>query len=231
LSFVVTIDGPAAAGKSTTARAVAAQLGFIYIDTGALYRALALKAIEEGASPDDPAAIENALEGTELDLSGSAEQPLIRMDGRDVTDAIRTPEVSEMASRLAAMRAVRTRLVDIQRDLRDRGPLIGEGRDLGTVVFPEADVKIYLDADVDSRARRRYRELQARGIPVPLDDVRAELERRDTRDRERADSPLRIPPGAETIDTTRMDIEDQIAAVLKLVQAHPACPGIGRPPG
>lgn len=231
MSFVVTIDGPAAAGKSTTARAVAAQLGFTYIDTGALYRALALKALEEGASPDDPEAVENALEGTELELSGSAEQPAIRMDGRDVSAAIRTPEVSEMASRLAAQKAVRERLIDIQRGLRGRGPLVGEGRDLGTVVFPEADVKVYLDADVDARARRRYRELQERGIPVPLEDVRAEIERRDARDRQRPDSPLRVPPDARVIDTTRMDVEDQVSAVLRLVQAHPACPGVGRPPG
>lgn len=231
MSFVVTIDGPAAAGKSTTARAVAAQLGFTYIDTGALYRALALKALEEGASPDDPEALENALEGTELELSGSAEHPAIRMDGRDVSAAIRTPEVSEMASRLAAQKGVRERLIDIQRGLRERGPLVGEGRDLGTVVFPEADVKVYLDADVEARARRRYRELQERGIPVPLEDVRAEIERRDARDRERPDSPLRVPPDARVIDTTRMDVEDQVSAVLRLVQAHPACPGVGRPPG
>jgi cytidylate kinase len=230
MSFVVTIDGPAAAGKSTTARAVAARLGFVYIDTGALYRALALKVLEEGVAPDDPDAVETALHGTELDLSGAQDAPQVRMDGRDVTDTIRTPEVSEMASRLAAQRAVRARLVDIQRELRARGPLIGEGRDLGTVVFPDADVKIYLDADAGTRARRRYRELQERGIAVPLEDVLAELERRDRRDRERADSPLAIPPGARVIDTTQMDIDSQIRAVLEVVQAHPAFPGVGREP-
>lgn len=231
MSFVVTIDGPAAAGKSTTARAVAAQLGFTYIDTGALYRALALKVLEEGVSADDPSEVEQSIHGTELDLSGSPDHPRIRMDGRDVSDAIRTPEVSEMASRLAAQRGVRARLVDIQRDLREHGPLIGEGRDLGTVVFPDAEVKIYLDADVDSRARRRYRELQERGIPVPLEDVKAEVERRDKRDRERADSPLAVPPDARVLDTTTMGIEEQVEAVLEVVQSHPACPGVGREPG
>jgi len=230
VSFVVTIDGPAAAGKSTTARAVAARLGFVYIDTGALYRALALKVLEEGVSPDDPESVETALHGTELDLSGSPDTPHVWMDGREVTDAIRTPEVSEMSSRLAAQRAVRARLVDIQRDLRARGPLIGEGRDLGTVVFPDADVKIYLDADPETRARRRYRELQDRGIAVPLEDVLAEIQRRDTRDRERADSPLAVAPGATVIDTTGMDVEGQIEAVLGIVQGHRAFPGVWRGP-
>lgn len=230
MSFVVTIDGPAAAGKSTTARAVAARLGFLYIDTGALYRALALKVLEEGVAADDLEAVETALHGTELDLSGSPDTPQVRMDGRDVTDAIRTPEVSEMASRLAAQRSVRARLVDIQRELRARGPLVGEGRDLGTVVFPEADVKVYLDADARTRARRRYRELQERGIAVPLADVLVEIERRDRRDRERADSPLAVAPGATVIDTTDMDIEGQVRAVLEAVQAHPSFPGVGRGP-
>jgi CMP/dCMP kinase len=231
MSFVVTIDGPAAAGKSTTARAAAAHLGFIYVDTGALYRALALKILEEGISPDDPEAVERCVREAELDLSGSPDHPRIRLDGRDVSDAIRTPEVSEMSSRLAAQPRVRRRLVDIQRELRRMGPLVGEGRDLGSVVFPDADVKIYLDADVESRARRRYKELQERGIAVPLDAVRAEVERRDRRDRERADSPLAVPGVAHVIDTTRMDIEDQVAAVLRVVQAHPECPGLRRESG
>ncbi len=230
MSFVVTIDGPAAAGKSTTARAVAARLGFVYIDTGALYRALALKVLDEGVSPDDPDAVETALDGTELDLSGSPDTPHVRLDGREVTEQIRTPEVSEMASRLAAQRAVRARLVDVQRDLAAHGPLIGEGRDLGTVVFPDAEVKIYLDADAESRARRRYRELQERGIPVPFEDVLAELERRDRRDRERADSPLAVPPDAQVMDTTGMDVEEQIRGVMDIVQSHPAFPGVGREP-
>jgi cytidylate kinase len=231
MSFVVTIDGPAAAGKSTTARAVAERLGFLYIDTGALYRALALKVMEEGVAPDDPDEVETALDGTDLDLAGPPDAPRIRLDGRDVSEAIRTPEVSEMASRLAAQRAVRARLVDIQRDLAARGPLVGEGRDLGTVVFPDAQVKVYLDADARTRARRRYREFQERGIPVPLEEVLAEIERRDRRDRDRPDSPLAIPVGAEVIDTTGMDVSAQIQAVLDVVQAHRAFPGVGRAPG
>jgi cytidylate kinase len=224
MSFVVAMDGPAAAGKSTTARAVAVQLGFLYIDTGALYRALALKVLEEGISPDEPEQVLQCVRETELDLSGSGDHPHVRMDGRDVSDAIRTPEVSEMASRLAAQPGVRRRLVEIQRALREQGPLVGEGRDLGTVVFPDADVKIYIDADADTRARRRYRELHEHGMPVTLDDVREEIDRRDRRDRERDDSPLRVAADATVVDTTGMDIDEQVGAVLRLVQAHPACP-------
>lgn len=226
MSFVVTIDGPAAAGKSTTARAVAQALGFLYVDTGALYRALALKLLESGVAPDDDEALERFGEETRLSLSGSPEHAHVWLDGRDVSAGIRTPEISEMASRLAARPAVRRRLAATQRRLRDRGPLVGEGRDLGSVVFPDAEVKIYLDADLDTRARRRQKELERRGIPVAVDDVRIELERRDDRDRTRADSPLRVAEGALVIDTSRLDIPQQVSRILGLVRAHPAFPGV-----
>ncbi|MGH7729794.1 MAG: (d)CMP kinase, partial [Candidatus Eiseniibacteriota bacterium] len=196
MSFVVTIDGPAGAGKSTTARAVAARLGFLYVDTGALYRALALKVQRGGVAPDDLAAVERCARETQVALSGSPDGTHVWLDGADVGDAIRTPEVSELASRLAAQSPVRRRLVEIQRALAERGPLVAEGRDLGTVVYPDAAVKVYLDADLEARARRRARELEQRGIPVALEDVRAELARRDERDRGRTESPLVIPERA-----------------------------------
>jgi CMP/dCMP kinase len=224
VSFVVTIDGPAGAGKSTTARAIAARLGFLYVDTGALYRALALKVEECGVSPDDPAGVEACIEGAKVDLSGSPEHVHVWLDGRDVSREIRTPAVSELSSRLAAMPEVRARLVETQRALAARGPLVAEGRDLGTVVFPEAEVKIYLDASVEERARRRARDLQERGIASPLEQVREEIERRDRRDRDRAQSPLKPSPDAKVIDTTGMDLEPQVEAVLSVVTAHPACP-------
>jgi cytidylate kinase len=224
VSFVVTIDGPAGAGKSTTARAIASRLGFLYVDTGALYRALALKVEECGVSPDDPAGVEACIEGAKVDLSGSPEQVHVWLDGRDVSREIRTPAVSELSSRLAAMPEVRARLVETQRALAARGPLVAEGRDLGTVVFPEAEVKIYLDASVEERARRRARDLQERGIASPLEQVREEIERRDRRDRDRAQSPLKPSPDAKVIDTTGMDLEPQVEAVLSVVTAHPACP-------
>src|SRR5207249_7309547 len=139
-----------------------------------------------------------------LVLSGSAEAPRVWLEGVDVSEAIRTPAVSELSSRLAARPVVRRRLVEIQRALRARGPLVAEGRGLGTVVFPDAEVKIYLDADLDTRAARRARALEHRGIAATLEQVREELTRRDGRDRGRADSPLQVPPGARVVNTSAM---------------------------
>ncbi len=231
MRFVVTIDGPAGAGKSTTARAAAARLGFLYVDTGALYRALALKALDQGIRADDSAGLERLLDGSRLDLAGAPDATHVWLDGEDVSARIRTPEVSEMSSRLAARPEVRHRLVAVQRALQERGPLVGEGRDLGTVVFPDAEVKIYLDATVDERARRRHRELLARGIAVTLEQVREELDQRDGRDRGRADSPLRAAAGSVAIDTTGMDIAAQVEAVLEVVRRHPLWGGLGGPAG
>jgi len=224
MSFVVTIDGPAAAGKSTTARAAASRLRFLYVDTGALYRAFALKALERGVAPDDLAAIERCTLDSTLDLGGSPDQPHVWLDGVDVSDRIRTPEVSEMSSRLAALPLVRHWLIGIQRGLRERGPLVAEGRDLGTVVFPDAEVKIYLDADPATRSLRRYQELHRRGMAVSREDVGEEVGRRDARDRTRSESPLIQAADATVIDTSKLDLEGQIEAVLAVVRAHPACP-------
>ena len=225
MSFVVTIDGPAGAGKSTTARAVAAQLGILYVDTGALYRAIALKALECGIAPDDLEQLAVAAQQTSLDLAGSPDRPQVWLDGVDVSDRIRTPEVSEMSSRLAALPLVRKWLIGIQRNLRDRGPLVAEGRDLGTVVFPDAEVKIFLDAKLDTRAARRFDEHQRRGLAVRRDEVAEEVARRDARDRTRDQSPLTVAADAIVIDTTAMDLDSQIEAVLSAVKGHPGCPG------
>ena len=231
MSFVVTIDGPSAAGKSTAARAIAARLGFLYVDTGALYRALALKLLWQGDSPDLSAAVEQVLAGTRLDLSGSPDQPHVWLDGEDVGSQIRTPEVSELSSRLAALPVVRRRLVQIQRALRERGPLVAEGRDLGTVVFPDAEVKVYLDADALTRARRRALELQQRGLPAPLEQVLAGIQRRDDRDRTREDSPLRPAPGAIVIESGGKGAAEIVEEIVRTVRAHPGCPSgsAGRP--
>jgi CMP/dCMP kinase len=232
MSFVVTIDGPAAAGKSTTARAVARELGFLYVDTGALYRAIALKTWRDGVRPDDDEALERCLALTRLSLGDGAERPEVWLDGEEVSNEIRTPAVSELSSRLAARPVVRRRLARIQRELRERGPLVGEGRDLGTVVFPDAEVKIYLDADLDTRARRRHDELTRGGIAVALDEVRAELERRDERDRTRTDSPLKVAEGAVVVDTSGLDVPRQVERVLEVVRRHPEFPGLrGDRPG
>lgn len=224
MSFVVTIDGPGAAGKSTTARAVATRLGFLYLDTGALYRALALKALDQGVAPDDDEALDDLIAGTRLDLSDAPEGVHVWLDGVDVSGQIRTPVVSEIASRLAARPGVRRALVEIQRALGLKGPVVAEGRDLGTVVFPAAEVKVFLDAGLEVRSRRRHRELTARGISATLEQVRDDLERRDTRDRERADSPLKPAADARVLDTTSLTPEGQIEAILEVVRAHPAFP-------
>jgi len=224
LSFVVTIDGPSAAGKSTTARAVAERLGFVYVDTGALYRAVALKVLSEQIPADDPGRIERCVKGLDLNLSGSPTHLHVWLDGKDVAREIRTPAVSELSSRLATLPAVRHRLVEIQRAIAERGPLVAEGRDLGTVVFPDADVKVFLDADLDTRALRRHRELQSRGIVTRLEEVRADLERRDHRDQTRETSPLRAPEGATRVDTSGLDIEQQVESVIEAVRSHPRAP-------
>jgi cytidylate kinase len=220
VSLVVTIDGPSAAGKSTTARLVAERLGFLYLDTGAFYRALALKALREGLRPEEAGGLAAMARGTAIEFTGSPAAAHVFLDGEDVTAEIRTPAVSEMASRVAAVPEVRRLLVAWQRALRARGPLVGEGRDLGTVVFPDAEVKVYLDADLETRARRRCRELHARGIAVELGAVRDDLARRDERDRTRADSPLRAAEGAIVVDTSGMELEEQVKAVLDLVTAR-----------
>lgn len=221
MSFVVTIDGPSAAGKSTTARAVAERMGFVYVDTGALYRAVALKVLGERISIDDREEIERALSELELELSGSPTHLHVWLDGRDVAREIRTPAVSELSSRLATLPSVRRRLVEIQRAMAERGPLVAEGRDLGTVVFPDADVKVFLDADLETRALRRHRELKDRGIGSRLEEVKADLERRDHRDQTRETSPLRAPEGAIRVDTSGLDIEQQVEAVIEAVRSHP----------
>ena len=224
MSFVITIDGPAAAGKSTTARAVSAALGFLYLDTGALYRALAVKVLGLGLAPEDDQAIGRCAAETELSLSGSPDRPQVWLDGQDVSDRIRTPAVSEMSSRLAARPVVRRHLVEVQRQLGARGPLVAEGRDLGTVVFPDAEVKIYLDAAPEIRVQRRHQELVRRGIPAPIDEVGADLERRDQRDRSRVESPLAVAGDAIRLDTTGMTVDAQVEEVVRLARAHPGFP-------
>lgn len=230
MSFVIAIDGPSGAGKSSTAQAVAQRLGILYLDTGALYRALALRVLTQGVPVEDQAAIEACAADARIDLAGSPEDTHVLLDGQEVSREIRTPEVSEMASRLATLPGVRRLLVELQRAFAGRGPIVAEGRDLGTVVFPGAQVKVFLDADLDARAERRTRELQARGLAVARDDVREDLRRRDERDRMRTDSPLRRADDAHVLDTTRVSPEQQVEAVLAIVRAHPECPAAWRQP-
>ena len=200
---VVAIDGPAGAGKSTVARAVAAALGFTFLDSGAMYRAVALAAAERAR---EPAEIAGALR---IELGDA-----VRVDGVDVTDAIRRPEISAAASRAAAQQPVRQAMVAQQRRLLSDGDWVAEGRDIGTVVAPEAEVKVYLTADPAVRARRRAVELGA-----DPETVMTELEARDRRDTERAHSPLKPAPDAVVLDTTSLAFEEVVTRVVELVRA------------
>jgi cytidylate kinase len=203
---VVAIDGPAGAGKSTVARAVAEELGFTYLDTGAMYRAVALAASERGA---DPAGV---ADGLKIKAQGGR----IAIDGRDVTDAIRTPEISEAASRAAADPDVRRAVVELQRRILADGDWVAEGRDIGTVVAPDAEVKVFLTADPEERARRRAAELG-------LDPARvlAEQTIRDERDSSRAHSPLAPAPDAVVLDTTPMTLPEVVDRIALLVRGTP----------
>lgn len=224
--MIVAIDGPAGSGKSTTARRVAERMGWLYLDTGAMYRAVGLAFLERGV-PFEPDAAAEVLDELELDLEHHGEGVRVLLDGRDVTTSLRRPEVGEAASRASTLAPVRERLVQEQRRIAEShlaagGGVVLEGRDIGTVVFPEADVKVFLVASAAERARRRHAELAARGIPVALEDVTAELERRDARDQGRALAPLRPAPDAVELDTTALSLEEQVERVLELIRQRAA---------
>lgn len=214
---VVAIDGPAGAGKSTIARSVAAKLGFIYIDTGAMYRAIALWAQRTGVDWSDMHRLEQLAISAQIALPGPGQ---VLLNGEDVSEAIRNPEISEGASKVAAVPAVRRALVEKQRALSTENSVVMEGRDIGTVVFPEAAVKVYLDASVEVRADRRARELVARGAEVKAEDLEREIEDRDRRDRARPHSPLMQAPDAVYIDSSSSTAAEVEEEILKLVRAR-----------
>jgi cytidylate kinase len=217
--LVITIDGPAGAGKSTVAGALAARLGFTLVDTGALYRGLAWAVQEAGVAPEDGPALRAVLERTAVRLDG----PRVLVNGRDVSAEIRTPAVSRLTSRLTTLGVVRDKMTPIQRDLAAAGGAVLEGRDTGSVVWPEAEVKFYLDADLETRARRRRDELVARGVSADLPTVRADMARRDRQDMERALAPLVKPEGAVVIDTTGRGITEVVDELLRVVESTRCC--------
>ena len=210
------IDGPAGAGKSTVAKAVAKRLGYRYMDTGAMYRALAWKAMRCGAAPDDESALGRILESTDVDLGADG---TVMLDGADVSGAIRTPEVGQMASQVSGMKIVRQRMADLQRSMGRSGSVVAEGRDMGTVVFPEAEVKVYLDASPETRARRRFNELAAKGSTLTLEQTLADVMRRDRRDKERAVAPLRKADDAVFIDSTALPVDAVVDRILQEVNS------------
>jgi cytidylate kinase len=218
---VITIDGPAGAGKSVAARALARRLGFRFVDTGALYRALAWAVRRAGVDPGDGRALAAVLDRTRVELAGDR----VLVDGSDVTDEIRTPEISRLTSLLTTLGPVRDKMTPLQRALAAQGGVVLEGRDTGSVVWPEAEVKFYLDADVETRARRRRKDLLAQGVEMDLAAVVADVAERDRQDTERTLAPLRRPEGALGVDTSRLSLEEVVEGMLKAVEQVRCCTG------
>lgn len=210
---LVAIDGPAGAGKSTVAKRVADRLGYLYIDTGGMYRALTLKALRVGADPDDEAAVVRLASCTRVSVDTSGR---VLLDGDDVTAAIRCPAVSATVSRVAGWPAVREILTRRMRELAGCGGAVLEGRDVGTCVVPHADCKVFLTASLEERARRRWQELREAGYAVSLSEVHENLVTRDHADASRGLAPLAVAEDAVVIDTTALDVEETVEAVLRL---------------
>ena len=226
---VVTIDGPAGAGKSTVSRALAARLDFVYLDTGAIYRAVALAVADDAAlaarldaaaGPDELRPGDRIALGAiaaSLPIEFEAAGTVVRLGGRDVSREIRSPEIGQRASKVSAVPEVRTALLGLQRRIGAAGGVVVEGRDVGTVVFPDAEVKFFLTAQTPERARRRAAELRARGVDADEARVQEEIEARDRRDSERAVAPLACPPGAVVVDSSALSIEEVVSRLVDAV--------------
>ena len=219
----IAIDGPSGAGKSTLARRLATTLRFLYVDTGAIYRTIAYYAYANHLDPADEAAVLAALPDIRIELRHDAEglQRMI-LNGEDVTDAIRLPQISQYASVVSAYPGVRAFLLEMQRDFARKGSVIMDGRDIGTVVLPQADVKVFLTASPEARARRRCLELEQRGTSEPFDQVLSEIQQRDWDDSHRETAPLRRAEDAVVVDTTELNFEESLAALLTVVRGKAA---------
>jgi cytidylate kinase len=218
--LIIAIDGPAAAGKSTAGRALAARLRYLYIDTGALYRAVAWIADRDGiaAAPSD--VVGARVRAADIRLEGDPGRPRVLVDGRDVSGEIRTERMSQLSSRLSALPEVRSALLEIQRRIGADGGVVMDGRDIGTVIFPGADVKFFVSASPGARARRRHDELLAKGFDMDLDQVRAELGERDARDAGRDHAPLKAADDAIAIDTTDLTPDQVLERLLAVVESR-----------
>lgn len=218
LGLIIAIDGPAAAGKSTLAKHLARELNYVYVDTGAMYRALAWRVMEEGIDPGDEKELGRILQQIRIRLVEHAGQLRVLLNEVDVTEQIRAPEVSQMASKVSTLKVVRDRMVELQRAMGSQGGVVAEGRDIGTVVFPAADVKIYLDASPEERARRRFAELRSQGKQVTLEETLEEMKERDRRDQERAVAPLRKAENALVVDSSRLGAEAVVEQVMREIK-------------
>lgn len=215
----VAVDGPSGAGKSTLARAAAAALGFLYVDTGAIYRTVGLSVRDRGVDPGDEAAVAEMLPPLRIELryDGEGGQRMF-LNGRDVSGEIRLPEISRYASAVSALPVVRAYLMETQRDLARKHDVIMDGRDIGTVVLPDAEVKVFLTASAQARAERRCRELEERGTPQPFEEVLRDIEDRDFRDTHREAAPLCRAEDAALLDTSALDFRQSLEALLEIIR-------------
>lgn len=214
----IAIDGPAGAGKSTVSRAAAKELGYIYVDTGALYRAVGLNAIRKQVDPVDAAAVADTLSGLLVELKFIDGEQRVFLNAEDVSEAIRTPEASMAASAVSAVPAVREFLFDLQRNIAESNNCIMDGRDIGTVVLPNAQIKIFLTASPEERALRRFRELEQKGTPVDYQQVLEDMIQRDYNDSNRAIAPLKPAEDAVTVDTTGQTLEQSVEVLLTIIK-------------
>jgi cytidylate kinase len=214
--FIIAIDGPSSAGKGTVAKIVAEKLGFAYLDTGAMYRSVALAIKNNEINIDDESKITQILNRTKIDLyRDSGGNFVVELNGKDVSKEIRTPEISRLSSEVAKKQSVRSYLLKLQREFGQNSNIVAEGRDMGTHVFPDADIKFFIDASVEERTKRRYLQLQEAGINVDINNLRKDIENRDNQDKNRKIAPLHPASNAVIIDTTNLEIDQVVDIILK----------------
>ena len=213
----IAIDGPAASGKSTTAKLLAKRLGYLYIDTGAMYRALTLAVLRNAIKINDVSSIVELVDKIRIDIKQSRDGLHIYLNDEDVSEEIRLPKITEVISQISAYSEVRERMVKKQRLLAQRGGIIMDGRDIGTVVLEDADVKIFMKANIEQRSQRRFKELDKKGINVDLEEIKSEIERRDDLDSSRRVSPLRPAHNAYIIDTSKLSITQQVERIIDII--------------
>ncbi len=214
----IAIDGPAGAGKTTTAKLVAKALGLIPVDTGAMYRAVALAVVRQGINPEDQEQVEKLVKTLTIRQVIIDDEVRTYLNDEDVSEEIRTPEVSRVVSVVSAYPFVRSKMVELQRKMAEEGGVVIEGRDIGTVVLPDADVKVFMEASPEERAKRRLKELKEKGIEASYEEILQEIKKRDEMDANRSHSPLKIPENALILDTTNLSVKEQVDLILKEVK-------------